>query len=465
VTAATLDPETLAGVSPEAWLQFLEGRRWFPTGATSARLVAAAPLAPDVALALVAVGAARPWVCQLLLVAQDMSEWTGSGEQVRKDRPRALVQHGEVAVIEACDAPQAFSALAPALRGGVSLGGQGARWAAEAVAGGFAGEAGEVVRIGGEQSNTAVVFAGAALFKLFRKIEAGKHPELEIGRHLTAKKFPHSPPLLAALTVETDEGPATAGVLHAYLSGQIDGWAHAIGRTAVEMAPEAQRLGAATRAMHEVLATGDLPDELTPHAVIEADRERWAEGLRATAAGALGRLAERRSRLSPRAQRHAEELLARSGQVVAAAEEKLRAAAGVKIRVHGDYHLGQVLFDPTHGSWMILDFEGEPSRPLAERRLRQVPLRDVAGMLRSFGYAAQVGGHGEVWERTVCEAFLAGYDAAAAPGSPVPAAQGSPLLDACLIERAFYELSYELDYRPDNAWIPLAAILALAVAR
>jgi trehalose synthase-fused probable maltokinase len=196
--------------------------------------------------------------------------------------------------------------------------------------------------------------------------------------------------------------------------------------------------------------------------VVEADRERWAEGLRATAAGALGRLAERRSRLSPRAQRHAEELLARGGQVVAAAEERLRGAAGVKIRVHGDYHLGQVLFEPTTGDWTILDFEGEPSRPLAERRLRQVALRDVAGMLRSFGYAAQVGGHGEVWERTVCEAFLAGYDAAAAPGSPVPTAQDSQLLDACVVERAFYELSYELDYRPDNAWIPLAAIVERA---
>lgn len=459
MTAAILDPAALAGVTSEAWLEFLDGRRWFPAGATEVRLTASAPLAPDVALALLHVDAARPWTCQVLLVAQDMSSGAWSSDQGRKDRPRALLQAGEVAVIEAGDAPQAFAALAPALRGGARLDGRGARWSTEVVAGGFSGAAGEVTRIGGEQSNTAVVFGGAALFKLFRKIESGPHPELEIGRHLTAKRFPYSPPLLSTLMVETDAGPAAAGVLHTYLAGRLDGWTHAIGRSAGEMAPEAQKLGAATRAMHELLATSDLPDELAPHAVVEADRERWAEGLRETAAGALGRLAERRSRLSPRAQRHAEELLARSGQVVAAAEERLRGAAGIKIRVHGDYHLGQVLFEPNTAEWMILDFEGEPSRPLAERRLRQVPLRDVAGMLRSFGYAAQVGGHGEVWERTVCEAFLAGYDAAAAPGSPVPAAQDSQLLDACLVERAFYELSYELDYRPDNAWIPLAAIV------
>lgn len=457
--AAALERAVLGGVPSEAWLQFLDGRRWFPAGAEAVRLLAVAPVAANAALALLAVAAERPWTCQVLLVAHDMARETGPIEQDRKDRPRALLQHGAVQVLEAGDAPAAFAALAPSLRAGADLGGDGARWTAETVACGFSGAAGEVKPIGGEQSNTAVVFDEAAVFKLFRRIEGGPHPELEIGRHLTARKFPHSPPLLAALMVETPEGPAAAGVLHAYLSGRVDGWKHAIGRTAADMAPEAERLGAATRAMHELLSSGELPDELVPHAVVAADRERWVEGLRATATGALGRLAERRARLSPRAQRHAEELLARGKQVVAAAEGRLRAASGVQIRVHGDYHLGQVLFEPHTGAWTILDFEGEPARPLAERRLRQLPLRDVAGMLRSFGYAAQVGGHGEVWERTVCEAFLAGYDAAAAAGSLLPAAQGSELLDACVLERAFYELSYELDYRPDNAWIPLAAIV------
>lgn len=458
--AAALDPDVLGGLSSETWLEFLSGRRWFPAGAEAVRVLAVAPVAPEAALVLLAVGAERPWTCQLLLTV--MSEEAGDDGHDHEDMPRTLLRAGGVAVVEAADAPAAFAALAPALRDGGDLGGRGGRWTAEPVAGGFTGAAGEVRRIGGEQSNTAVVFAGAALFKLFRRVEAGRHPELEIGRHLTAQKFPYSPPLLAALTVETPEGPAAAGVLHAFLPGRIDGWTHALGRAAVELAPEAERLGAATRALHEVLAAGDLPEGLASRAVVAADRERWAEGVRATAAGALAQLMERRTQLPLRAQALAKDVLARSGPLVAAAEKRLRAAAGVQIRIHGDYHLGQVLFDPTAGGWTILDFEGEPSRPLAERSLRQLPLRDVAGMLRSFGYAAEAGGHGEAWERAVCAAFLAGYDGAAAAGSPLPPAQDSPLLQACVVERAFYELSYELDYRPDHAWIPLSAIVALA---
>lgn len=442
----------LGELSPETWERFLAGRRWFPAGARAVQLVGAADVAPGVALALLAVEAARPWTTQVLLVRR---EETGPEGQVPEDR---ILRVAGAEVVEASEAPAGFSALAPALRGGGRLVGAGARWTAEPVGRWPDGDGG-ARRIGGEQSNTAVVLGGVALVKLFRRVEVGEHPELELGRFLTARGFAYSPPLLAGLVVETAEGVAAAGSVHAYLPGRVDGWTHAIARGVEDMSREAERLGAATRALHEALA-GATDGSLAPRAVVGVDRARWAAGLRATAAGALARLRERRDRLRPEVLGRVDCLGDCSEALLADAEAQLLAASGVKIRIHGDYHLGQVLFDPVAGGWTILDFEGEPSRALAERAQRQLPLRDVAGMLRSFAYAALVGGGGEAWERAVAAAFLAGYDDAAAAGSPLPPARTSPLLHACVVERMFYELAYELDYRPDHVWIPLAGLLA-----
>ena len=441
----------LGELSPETWRQFLAGRRWFPAGARAVRLIGAAPVGEAAALALLAVEADRPWVCQALLVEEAGPEGQDPGD-------RWMVAAGR-RVVEASDAPAAFSRLGPALRAGGSFEGRAARWSAAPIGGAWPAGAGGARRVGGEQSNSSVVLGESALFKLFRRVEVGSHPELEIGRYLTARGFGYSPPLLSALTVETADGVAAAGSVHVYLPGRVDGWARAISAGAEDMSREAATLGAATRALHEALAAdGDGP--LAPRAVLAVDRARWAEGLRAAATGALERLRERSGRLRPQDREIAGFVAERGEGLIAEAEARLRAAAGVKIRIHGDYHLGQVLFDAAGGAWSILDFEGEPSRPLAERALRQLPLRDVAGMLRSFAYAALVGGGGARWEQAVSAAFLAGYDAAAAPGSPLPPAQGSPLLAACVVWRAFYELGYELDYRPEQAWIPLTGLAA-----
>src|SRR5690606_8731337 len=221
-----------------------------------------------------------------------------------------------------------------------------------------------------------VLSEAGVILKLFRRIEVGRHPEVELGRFLTARKFPYAPPLLAELTLETAEGEAAAGVLHAYLPGRVDGWTYALAHP--DMTAEARALGVATRAMHETLTTDDESSGLATRAIVAGDRARWIAGLRATASAALGRLAARYQALPPRARALAEVAAARSEALLIDAEERLRAAAGVQIRIHGDYHLGQVLFDMSHNRWTILDFEGEPTRPLAERSLRQLPLRDVA---------------------------------------------------------------------------------------
>lgn len=450
-----LDVAVLAGLSSETWLEFLGRRRWFPAGARAVRLIGAAPVGPDAALCLLAVAAERPWMTQVLV--RCMPQETCSEGHVVKD---ILLPEG-LALVEAGDAPEVFAALAPGLRAGADYPGLGARWTARACGAATSAPWAENRRmrvIGTDQSNTAVVFGEAAIFKLYRRVEVGPHPEVELGRFLTARGFPFAPPLLAELSVETAGGRVAAGVVHAYLPGRVDGWSYALGRA--DMSAEARALGAATRALHEALASGDTDSRLTAQAIADADRERWVRALRSTAAVALERLAPCRPDLPAQAQALADVVASASESLLAEAEARLRAAAGVQIRIHGDYHLGQVLFDMSTKAWSILDFEGEPTRPLAERCLPQLPQRDVAGMLRSFAYAATVGGGGPAWECATAAAFLDGYDAAALPGSPLTPARASPLLRACVLERTFHELAYELDYRPQHAWIPLESLAA-----
>jgi trehalose synthase-fused probable maltokinase len=166
----------------------------------------------------------------------------------------------------------------------------------------------------------------------------------------------------------------------------------------------------------------------------------------------------------------AERVRARGGEV----QERLRAllhlrAPGQAIRQHGDYHLGQVLW--VDDDWLVLDFEGEPARPLAERRRKSSPLRDVAGMLRSFAYAAETKrSQGDAsaphWERDTRAAFLDSYETAVDPALLPPDDEDrAQLLAACELEKALYELRYELDNRPDWAHVPVAGILRLLDGR
>jgi trehalose synthase-fused probable maltokinase len=324
------------------------------------------------------------------------------------------------------------------------------------------GEPGEVRAMGAEQSNTSVVLDEQLVLKLYRKLEAGVNPELELLRFLTERGFPSIASLEGWAAHAGQPLDATLAILQHYVPGRKDGWALALddvaggGRNG--FVAQVRRLGAVTGAMHSVLASepGDpafCPEEPGAEAIalivarIDEEIEQVFSGLPddPVLEPIAGRGEELRDRL---------QAIGQSG------------ALGRLIRHHGDYHLGQVLWTEA-GDWVVLDFEGEPARPLHERRHKRSPLRDVAGMLRSFSYAASAsslerGIEAPVgWEGQVRDEFLAGYldevDPAIVPSGPAL----ERVLHLFELEKALYELRYDLGHRPAWARVPVAGIQQL----
>jgi trehalose synthase-fused probable maltokinase len=314
--------------------------------------------------------------------------------------------------------------------------------------------------VGGEQSNSSIVFGERAILKAYRRLEPGESPELELLRFLAAHGFEHIPRLLGWYRYTGSRITATLGILQAFVPDARDGWEDAL-ESFAHPAPflaRLRRLGEVTARMHGVLASDAGDAAFQPEPIGGPDLARVAE---ADAQSLLGGLP---------AGGAAEPVRARAGDVL----ERLRAlaplrACGQAIRQHGDYHLGQVLWDGD--DWLVLDFEGEPARPLPERRRKSSPLRDVAGMLRSFAYAAETRrSQGDAsapdWEDAARAAFLGGYEAAADPALlPPDDDTRAQVLAACELEKALYELRYELDNRPDWAHVPVAGILRLLDGR
>jgi maltokinase len=318
----------------------------------------------------------------------------------------------------------------------------------------------EVRAIEAEQSNTSVVFDDELILKVFRRLEAGINPELELLRFLTQKGFENIAQLVGWYAYQGKPMDATLGILQRFVVGGVDGWELALDM--MESDPEEfhtrlRRLGEVIGKMHAVLGSDATdpnfcPDETSVEslglltATVDEEIERIFLELPDTP--------------------EVEPIRGRGEEV----RERLRAlthvgSVGRVIRHHGDFHLGQTLW--SDGDWVILDFEGEPARSLPERRRKRSPLRDVAGMLRSFAYAASAA---ELqrglepppgWEERAREAFLAGYRSAV-DQSLVPAASGmDKLLTVFELEKAVYELRYELNNRPDWVKIPVAGILRL----
>jgi maltokinase len=319
--------------------------------------------------------------------------------------------------------------------------------------------------MGVEQSNSSLVFGDELVLKVFRKLEAGLNPELEMLRFLTARGFPNIAPLYGWYDYDGHALAATLGVAQQFYPDGKGGWELALDE--IESNPDLfldklGSLGEVTAQMHTVLASdaGDpafSPEEPSQEALslltatVDEDIERI-----------FTRLPEDNEALEP---------IAGSGQDV---RERLGQLAqlgvgGRVIRVHGDYHLGQTLFTPR--GWVILDFEGEPARPLPERRQKRSPLRDVAGMLRSFAYVASAAEiqrgkpAPEDFEDRARETFLEHYFATVEPGLlPAGEAAVRNLLSVFELEKAVYELRYELDNRPDWVAIPVAGIKRLLEA-
>ena len=337
--------------------------------------------------------------------------------------------------------------------------------------------------LGGDASNTSLVIEGAGaadgalVLKLLRQARPGIHPEVEFGRFFaTATDWRGTPELcgwVEYIPVNPQGDRAAVATLHAFAPGCTSAWDFLVERLAdggingvnrERMLDVARHLGTVTAQMHRALASRhDLPD-FAPEPATAAGRRALGHRLATHARDVFDALATQASsgaQLSPRLPR-----LAAKAPGICAKLEALAAAGttAADIRVHGDYHLGQVLVDESAQRVMPIDFEGEPTRPLAERRRKTSAAKDVAGMLRSFDYlVAHVdrlhgAGHGD--PAALAEAFLAAYrrGAAGATWWPADADEERRLLAAFTLDKAVYELAYELANRPDWVEVPLGAL-------
>jgi trehalose synthase-fused probable maltokinase len=304
-------------------------------------------------------------------------------------------------------------------------------------------------RLGVEQSNTSVVLGDRLILKLYRLLEPGDNPDLEIGAFLTAAGFADTPAVAGALTYEDpDHGTATAAMLQAFVPSSGDAWAAMLRALAADPAQAtrlAADLGDVTARMHAALASAPDAPGFPARPATTAETAAWRAAGERELAAAVG---------SVRGEDH-DRLVALAPRVTARFADAFGRATGDEVvtRIHGDYHLGQVLAR-ADGGLSVIDFEGEPARPLAERREPSSPLRDVAGMLRSLDYAARTADRGPHAPGFDADTWLA--EARAAFLRPVGAVGG--LVDAFELAKACYEVRYEANNRPDWLWLPMTAI-------
>ncbi|HEY5618533.1 MAG TPA: maltose alpha-D-glucosyltransferase [Vicinamibacterales bacterium] len=368
-----------------------------------------------------------------------------------------------------------------------------------------------------DHSNSSILFDKRFIMKLFRRIEAGPHPDLEVSEFLAAHDFTRVPPLGGALSYLRDGEPPTAvAMVQVYVYNQGNAWQVTVeelaryferattlpplrgadeavdgGPTIDRSAPPAdvveaigtyltlaEVLGRRTGELHVRLADSAGDPAFEPEQYSPDDLRNDAAAMRRHAERQLTLLEQSLSRLDERRQELARNLLLRREELLRPFDdvERLR-DAGHRIRCHGDYHLGQVLV--TEGDIMIIDFEGEPSRPLRERRSKCSPLRDVAGMLRSLSYAVltslgaatltrpedveRLAPWAQMWETWVGRIYLQAYISAVRDATFLPSHGENldALLSAFILDKALYELGYELNNRPDWVHIPLAGLLRL----
>jgi maltose alpha-D-glucosyltransferase/alpha-amylase len=375
-----------------------------------------------------------------------------------------------------------------------------------------------IARTAPDQSNTSVLFNQKLIMKVFRRVEAGPNPDVEIGQYLIARRFTHVPPPVGVIEYERrGDQPAALAMLQEFVGNQGNGWQVTVdelgryferrtGRPLPTITPAQQQeilrsrtqeipqevrdaigtslntadvLGRRTGELHLELASAAPEDHaFAPEPLTSGEIASITASMQRHAREQLDLLARSLERLDDRKRALAHAVLDRREEILRELDE-LRDVrdAGFRIRIHGDYHLGQVLV--SEGDVVILDFEGEPARPLAERRAKSSPLRDVAGMLRSFSYASltalsaatqhrpedyeRLAPWAEFWEIWMSGVFLRAYLAVVgrAPFIPSRDADLDLLLQTFTLDKAVYELAYELNNRPDWVHIPLAGLLQL----
>ncbi|TMJ82933.1 MAG: maltose alpha-D-glucosyltransferase [Alphaproteobacteria bacterium] len=345
-----------------------------------------------------------------------------------------------------------------------------------------------------EQSNTTVLVGADYVIKLFRRLERGLNPEIEIGRFLTETvPFQHTPPLLGSVEIEEDGGRSAVAVVHGFVQNQGDAWT--VTNAYLDRFVEEQRLltaeaaghsdeeGAYVRRIEQVgrrvaelqlaLASRDDIVEFAPEPIAAEDVRSWTEELLRRARRAFEDLARRRGEFSEQDRQLIDALLAYRETLPARLRELLpENVAAMKIRHHGDFHLGQMLI--VKDDVAIIDFEGEPRRSIEDRRRKAPAARDVAGLIRSIDYSATAAleralksaadEHGKLaralegWREHSAGAFMAAYRSALTDARLWPRSLDAAdrLLDFFLLEKAFYEIEYELAHRPDWLRVPLA---------
>jgi trehalose synthase-fused probable maltokinase len=331
---------------------------------------------------------------------------------------------------------------------------------------GIAAESTEpIAQMRGEQSNTSVRFGDALILKLFRRLQFGPNPEVEVGYFLTEHShFRGTPAVVGSIDYVSPAGAtASLALLQRFERNRGDAWTTTLrrlgavfeGADARESVAAMTRLGQTTADLHVALANGT--GDFSAEPIGDSDVAQWRQAIVDELDAAADALTQRKITLDT------QKLRRRADGI-----NELR--GGLKTRHHGDFHLGQVL-EREDGSFVIIDFEGEPSKPLAVRRQKHSPLRDVAGMLRSLDYARNAAlragdasdpariRQAQAWYDSVREAFLGTYLEAVRRQAPdLLPTDTRPPLAALELEKAAYEVLYELNNRPDWLPIPLAAL-------
>ncbi len=375
-----------------------------------------------------------------------------------------------------------------------------------------ASDAAEPKPLTGEQSNSSAIYGDRLILKFFRRFDHGENPDLEIGRFLTERvRFPHVPRIAGYIEYELKSGmPATQAILQEFVANQGDAWRYALktlnafyeccgdtnqqseldvseelpecaGEPMGRLLGEMGLLGKRTAELHLALSSERDDPAFAPERFTMEFQNSLETSFVELTTRTFGLLRARMANVPAEYKDKSAEIAAREQDIVRRFRTALSAPIeAMRARIHGDYHLGQVLY--TGSDFVIIDFEGEPARPLAERRIKQSPLQDVAGMLRSFHYAAfapllapstgnsisrsqiaNIGSWAEAWSRCAANRFLGQYyeSSGAAPFLPAGSQARAKLLEVYLLAKAVYELGYELNNRPAWVGIPLEGISRL----
>ena len=357
----------------------------------------------------------------------------------------------------------------------------------------------EVRAMSADQSNTTVVADGAYVVKFFRRIHSGINPDVEVSRFLTeVAGYQNTPPLIGSIELRTGGDEAALAIVQGFVENQGDGWALTssyLDRFLDEyrlLTPDVvtdpaqhaayllrmRQIGRRTAELHRALASSESDPAFTPEPVTVADLETWTDELVRLAERTFDELQRRGSQIPDGLRPTVDALVARRGAVLSSLRGLWpRALDVMKIRLHGDLHLGQILI--VKDDVFIIDFEGEPERSLEVRRRKAPAARDVAGIIRSIDYAATAAVDrmvqsspeerlrlmpaAEEWRAQCVEAFLGAYREQAPDGPlwPKDRRAAEQLLDFFVIEKAFYEIGYELANRPTWLHVPIAGVSRL----